>query len=555
MKFENFVRRNYVSALLAFALLLSIEPLEIYAQTIEEEDLFNKELEQKANKEFEQTAQVIVMLSGDDFAGAGIIFGYEKDRLLIATASHVVQSGNKQPKFISVRFRTMPDTFKATLLKHVNAGGLDLAVLSVDNLSKQRINPCAFPFARLSRIYDLKRGDEVIPVGNPNGNSWVLPVEPDKIAEVNESTIVFQSTYISNGHSGGGLIDKRGNIVGMITEDAPPFGRAIPMNAIFQQLKQWGYPVLLRPVHLNELSTLHKAAEKGDLNEIRNLLAQCYDPNVVDAGFNTPLHYTANHGKVEAMSILLKAGASPDVPNYYGVRPLHVAVIQNEFESVKFLIKSGAKVNRKDRGHYEAIHMAALYCKNIEIIKTLREAGANINEKAWEYCTPLHYAVNALKFGNSVTSGLGSTPNNVSNVETVKAFLKLGADVHARTVDGSTPLHYTLLDSFNIPIIKVLLEAGAKVNAKTEKGNTPLHIAVTRKNMVRQDQADNLEEAIIILLKAGADPSIENNKGETVLAAAKNWRGYPLRRGDPPPRFSADELDAIEKLLNQYKSK
>src|SRR5437868_241963 len=70
-------------AVFMFALMLFVCPLCSYAQNSN----FN------FDSAFERTAQLIVMLKADygetqEF-GAGIVFGREKDRLLIATAYHI----------------------------------------------------------------------------------------------------------------------------------------------------------------------------------------------------------------------------------------------------------------------------------------------------------------------------------------------------------------------------------------------------------------------------------------------------------------------------------
>src|SRR6476619_5880432 len=98
----------------------------------------------------------------------------------------------------------MPNkALKATVLKYSTQTDLDLAVVSVEDLINQEINGCAFPFDRLPVNSNLQFGDAVLPVGNPNGVSWAIPVKPDNISQINGSEIVFQSTFISGGHSGG----------------------------------------------------------------------------------------------------------------------------------------------------------------------------------------------------------------------------------------------------------------------------------------------------------------------------------------------------------------
>lgn len=184
------------------------------------------------DKQFEKTTQIIVMIKADygstpEF-GAGIIFSYGKDKVLIATAYHILHKGLLSADNISVSFKTNPDkSFKATVIKTPAADDIDLAVIEVDNLKKQDIDICALPFDYLADSASLKRRDSVYSVGNPNGVSWAIPPDPDRVAQVSGNNIVFQSTFISSGHSGGALLDKNGLITGMTVADEPPLGRAI----------------------------------------------------------------------------------------------------------------------------------------------------------------------------------------------------------------------------------------------------------------------------------------------------------------------------------------
>lgn len=515
------------------------------------------------DKEFEQTSQVIVMLSveydeGTPTFGAGIIFDGDKDRLYIVTAGHVVNRGTLKPKNILVKFRTFSGKeVKAAVLKYEK--DLDLAVLTVGDLTKQGVNGCAFPFDRLPMDADLQRGDEVLPVGNPNGISWAMPVDADKISEVDESQIVFQSTLISSGHSGGGLLDKNGHLVGMTTADQPPFGRAISMGAILEQVKQWGFSVKLVATTFPSyrFSNLHIAAMNGDLAEMKKLLALCNNPNQVDNFFVTALHLAAAYGQVEAMSLLLKEGANINARNVVGDYPLHAAV--DTIQSVKLLIKAGAGVNAKNNRGQTILHLAADGGKP-EIVKFLIESGADINIQDAEKNTPLHNAIES-KSGEIVKTLLKAKPNlqleNASNqtplllaverdnLPVMSLILAAGADPNHKNSFKVTPLQMAVSRGSSLEILNTLLKAGAKVNDPDEDGNTPLHDAV-----VKLDKLSKVLEVITTLLKAGADLEAKNSKGNTPLLRARKYLTEEPQSEDKQNRFVA-----IERLLHQYGAK
>jgi ankyrin repeat protein len=516
------------------------------------------------NKEFEQTAQLIVMLNADydgtpEF-GAGVIFGSEKDHLLIITAYHILHRGSQQPKNIWVRIKALPNkSLKATLLKHVTQGDLDLAVLSVEDLINQGVNGCAFPFDRLPTNTDLKFGDAVLPVGNPNGVSWAIPVKPDNISQINGSEIVFQSTFISSGHSGGALIDTEAKLIGMIIADQPPFGRAINLDAVLQQVKQWGYPVRLAAYYPPGPgpSPLHIAAMNGDLSKIKNLLAQCNNPNEVDEFYVTPLHLAAAWGKIDAMSLLLKAGASLNVQNIEGDFPLHSAV--DSIRSVKFLCNAGANINAKNYAGKTALHKAADDNKQ-ETVLFLIYAGADVNMQDNEKNTALHYAVSN---GNIViVKALFNAKANISlenlrnetplwlaveyeSVEIINLLVEAGANVNNINSFNVSALQIAVPQCKNIETLRALLKSGANVNVRDENGNTPLHVAV-----LRRGELSTLLEIITALLKGGADVNAKNSQGNTPLLRAKHYL-----TGDGETVESSERFKAIESLLRQYGGK
>lgn len=203
--------------------------------------------DQDSNENIEEATKLIVMVEGKLAStptfGAGIIFGWENNALYIATADHVVRRGEEEANDLIVKLKSQPNKFfKAVLLGHFNRD-LDLAVLRIESLQEQGINVSSLDMRVLSQPGSSDRGDAVFPVGNPNGVPWGIPVIPDRIAQIVGDGIVFQSVFISNGHSGGGLVDDGGVLTGMIIKDSPPFGFATNIWAIGEQLREWGYPV------------------------------------------------------------------------------------------------------------------------------------------------------------------------------------------------------------------------------------------------------------------------------------------------------------------------
>ena len=86
-----------------------------------------------------------------------------------------------------------------------------------------------------------------------------------------------------------------------------------------------------------------------------------------------------------------------------------------------------------------------------------------------------------------------------ATVEDVTACLDAGADLEARDLVQSTPLHEAAEHNENPAVLKALLAAGADLMARNYFGNTPLHEA-----------AEHNENPAVIqaLIDAGADPKV-----------------------------------------------
>ncbi len=121
--------------------------------------------------------------------------------------------------------------------------------------------------------------------------------------------------------------------------------------------------------------------------------------------------------------------------------------------------------------------------------------GADLHARTENGSTPLHFAAHSNK-----------------NPAVIAALVKAGADVNARNVTGWTSLHFAASQTQNPAVIDVLVKAGSDPNARDEDGDTPLHFAAL----------GNLNPAVIdALLDAGANPKARNIDGKTPWDYAK----------------------------------
>ena len=187
-------------------------------------------------------------MAGDTVIGAGVIFGATPDRLYVATANHVVRRGRgpqatQRIENLEVKLNWLPGEWAAgQLLDDVDAE-LDLAVLSV----KTPRGPLAGnqPFARLGPRSN--GGAACTRWASRHRAQWAGNIQPDPVEEVRSIDLTFQTQFVQQGHSGGGLFNENWELVGLIKQDQPPNAVAIRIETVIDRLKQWNYTVALTP--------------------------------------------------------------------------------------------------------------------------------------------------------------------------------------------------------------------------------------------------------------------------------------------------------------------
>ncbi|MFC1603640.1 ankyrin repeat domain-containing protein [Planctomycetota bacterium] len=295
---------------------------------------------------------------------------------------------------------------------------------------------------------------------------------------------------------------------------------------------------------------LYQAAANGDIEQVKNLIAQGADVNKPGAIGWTPLLGAVNEGHVQVVKLLLENGANVDVGDGW-YTPLYYPIWDDniEIEMVKTLISGGADVNTNPKeGDFRPLAYAVWY-KRPDIAKILIEAGADVNTKIKDGLTPLHVALqnadadmvkqfigtgikipvfnkailkgNLTKVKQLVEDGMNvDTPDELGwtatywavsagQMEMAGYLLNQGIDVNAKTRDGHTLLHQASRAGM-VEIVKSLIAKGADVDAKADEGSTPL-----------QDAAGAGQEAVVRLLIAkGADVNTTSKDGKHSLGDA-----------------------------------
>ena len=90
-----------------------------------------------------------------------------------------------------------------------------------------------------------------------------------------------------------------------------------------------------------------EAANKGNIEAVKQHLDAGTDVNAKDSARWTPLHYAAANGHKEVVELLIARGADVNAKDVNGGTPLHIAAFRDQKETAKLLIAKGADVNAK----------------------------------------------------------------------------------------------------------------------------------------------------------------------------------------------------------------
>ena len=237
-------------------------------------------------------------------------------------------------------------------------------------------------------------------------------------------------------------------------------------------------------------------------------------------------------GRIAGLTLLMLGLAAASVA---AEKPtLADAAEQGNRALIRTLLDAGADVNAAQADGTTALHWA-VYNDDAETAGLLVRRGANVNAANGYGVPPLSLACtngNAdlvkllLDAGADANASLQSgetvlmTAARAGNVEVVKALLALGATPNARERRDQTALMWAAAEG-HAAVVRTLIDAGADVHAKLKSGFTPLffavregHIDVTRTlleagvnvNETLQREEIRRDLAVVGLVRNGTSP-------------------------------------------------
>lgn len=163
--------------------------------------------------------------------GSGIVIAAPTTtRLYLATARHVVEDGAR----FDVRFPFDPESLFPGRVLWMSEER-DIAVLAVDP-PPEVVSEVRRSFTRLGDPSRLNANSDVYPVGCPGGDCWLQPTA-DRVTTPGPVVLEFQSAFVREGHSGGGLFDETWELVGMVTQGDLRRAEAVPVGLLLDEVR------------------------------------------------------------------------------------------------------------------------------------------------------------------------------------------------------------------------------------------------------------------------------------------------------------------------------
>jgi len=328
---------------------------------------------------------------------------------------------------------------------------------------------------------------------------------------------------------------------------------------------------------------LMAASRSGSVPAVRLLLTRGVDVNHAESfQQTTALMWAAAEGHIDVVDVLLEAGADPNRQGHIttltdrnnadhptgGFTALMFAARRGNDALVRRLVAKGANVNLKN-GDDASAAMVAMYNDRFDVAGTLIELGSDPNDGSL-YVTAEMRDATTDQFAFDGSRRRPDYPNKLTALDLMRTLLEKGADPNQRFQLQFHSTHMPNTDRFDntpffraavaadVEALKVMVGHGAKldqmppVEKEPEKkpgdisvggrrpnpnaGRTAAYVTMTGGRgpamtggpayirdgaaPYREPGSRKPEEALAVLLEAGANPNAKSTDGSTLLHQA-----------------------------------
>lgn len=264
-------------------------------------------------------------------------------------------------------------------------------------------------------------------------------------------------------------------------------------------------------------SDYRRAILRGNLQKIRQYVAEGVDVNLVSKDGTSPLFVAAIKGDEAFFHQLVKKGANLGQKANDGSSLLIAAVMGQNPNIIRYLLDKGFDINAQGRENNTALHVAFMRL-NSYLIGMLMQEGADPTIKntqdvsGYDLGKKWKVDLDDLKTLDVQRKKSGCTQvfyaAKEGDVIGLEKMAALNADMNRACDDGLSPLSFAKNEE---KVIRTLVKLGADVNKADEDGQTPLMYSVK-----------DGEDRIKLLLALGADKTIKDNEGNTAYDLVKN---------------------------------